>query len=73
MKLVVGDYEVEIKAKRKFEEKNSKQSAMYFLNDISILCSEASAHYRELGLTALDNWAREMGKEIHNTLKENGF
>ena len=47
MKLIIDGYEVEIKAKHTFEQKNNKGAVMGFLNHLSILFHEAGEYNTE--------------------------
>lgn len=48
MKLIIGDYEINISAKNlEFDKKNSLLRTMYFLNECSIAFNEASKQIAE--------------------------
>ena len=73
MKLIIGDYEVEIKAKKiGLDEKMNKQATIDFLNEASIYFSEASRMYTIEGCTGLAPAAQRKSTDIYNKLSEMG-
>ena len=74
MKLVINDFEVEIKARRTWRSKraNSKDT-MSFLNQVSIFCGDASKQYDFEGYEALSKNARVWSHEIYTYLNDNGL
>lgn len=75
MKLELGDYEVEVKAKdiNLGHQKFNQNDTMYFLNELSCFLSEATRRYEETGYHALSSNCDEMQQAIYNQLKEIGF
>ena len=69
MKIKIGDYEVEIKAKGVYnKEKFNKQDTMSFLNELSIVYTDSSKFNMGQGYQALAKCYNESGKEIYETL-----
>ena len=73
MKLTIGDYEVEIKAKWRGAERMSKENTMYFLNMIASEMYAASRQRESEGYMALAEESTKMANEIHNLLDSKGF
>lgn len=74
MKLIIGDYEVEIKAKKiGLDERANKQATVNFLNETSIAYLEASRMYAIDGYTRLAPAAEKKSNDIYNKLSEMGF
>ena len=73
MKLIIGEYEVEIKAKdTRFRSRYNLDDTMALLNALSIYASEARDHYRMNNYDGLANTADKYGKDIYTALKEKG-
>lgn len=73
MKLIIGDYEVDVKAKRRIlSDKYSMMDTIDFLNKISIYCSLAGDKRKEQGYSALASECDTMGDDIYQTLKKAG-
>ena len=73
MKLVVGNFTVEVKAKNtKYSERNNVVDAFSFLNMMSIACDRASEFYkaRNQQFTAQD--FEKMSNDIYAALKAAG-
>lgn len=73
MKLTIGNYEVEIKAKGMFAEKMNKEDTMYFLNKISSVCYQASLQSRAQGWEFRADDEQEMSTQIYEFLDNKGF
>lgn len=73
MKLIIGEYEVEIKAKdTRFKSRFNLDDTMSLLNMLSIYASEARDHYNMNGYDGLANTANKYGRDIYTALKEKG-
>ena len=72
MKLTIGDYEVEIKAKSAYATKANKNDTMNLLNELAIALSEAYLRDKELGLFGMANANKELHDDIYNFLDKNG-
>lgn len=73
MKLVIGDYTVDIEAKERYHEKANKEDAMSFLAEIIIYLYEASAAYRRNGLNALAQKTEDFAADIYRCLDSNHY
>lgn len=71
MRLSIGEYKVVIKA-RAYEPCLNSTETVSFLNELSILASEAAEWNREHGYNATADHAYEISQSIYNTLKELG-
>ena len=71
MKISIGDYEVEINATRK--EGPNKEDTIYFLNQLSILASEAEKSFKAEGYKALAEDAHIIAEDIYNALSDLGI
>lgn len=73
MKLIIGEYEVEIKAKdTRFNSRCNLEDTMNLLNTLSIFASEARDHYN---MNNYDGLAKKAGKysvDIYTALNEKG-
>ena len=49
MKVIINGYEVSVSAKHVWQEKASKKSTLEFLNELSIVYSEASEYNKNKG------------------------
>lgn len=72
MKLTIGDYEIEIKAKKKGQNRFSQKETLNYL------CSLEGMFYREgthlsSKYPILAKWYNKVGLEIHDALDEKGF
>lgn len=74
MKVTIGYYEVEIKAKGtiKSQSRYNKEDTMCLLNQISIWCHEASKQYELYGYDALSISARDACNQIFDALQAEG-
>ena len=73
MKLMIGDFEVDIKAKvPQRNARNNLLDTMYFLNNLSIAFGEASAKYKIDGYPALAKEFNEASHQIYDTLEKIG-
>ena len=73
MKLTVANYEIDIKVKKTWENRNNEEALMYFLNQVSIAFKEASEHMTENGYNALAEDYEEKSMDIYNVIKARGF
>lgn len=74
MKLAIGEYEVEIKARNaKWREKANKEDTMSLLGDMAIAFMEASLYDQMQGLQTLSKCNKEKWEAIHNALEEAGY
>lgn len=73
MKLTVANYEIEIKAKQTWENRNNEQALMYFLNQVSLAFLEASEHMEEHGKDALAEDYKEKWRDIYKAIEARGF
>ena len=73
MKLTVGDYEIEIKAKAKRSSRANKEDASTVINDIAIYASEAAERYHQLGLFALEKEAHRFSSDARKALEQAGY
>ena len=68
MKLTIGDYEVEIRAKRDAESKTKD-----FLNQVSSAMWSAYLKNEEMGYQFLADVQRQMGNDIYDALDAKGY
>ncbi len=73
MKLTIGNYEVEVKAKWHGAERMSKEDTMYFLNMMASEMYTSSRQREAEGYMALSKESADMANEIHNLLDSKGF
>lgn len=73
MKLNINGYEVEIKAKRRFDDRANKQATMFLLNSMAVWSSEAAKQMKSKGCNALAAEYDEASTEIYNVLKAAGL
>ena len=73
MKLVIGNYEVEIKAKYTFEDRANATATKYFLNMISSALSAQADKEISLGCPACADHTLKMSDQIYNFLDEKHF
>lgn len=73
MKLRIGDYEVNISAKRDTSKRANKSDTMALLNFLSICCSEAANKYSENGWTVTSMRAKQYSNDIYEALKNVGY
>ena len=72
MRVMIGEFEVEIKAKRMSDVRFNKKDTMYLLNDIAIAFCESSENNRNGGYIPLAENDEKIWKQIHNQLDELG-
>ena len=73
MKLIIGEYEVEIKAKdTRFNSRCNLEDTMSLLNTLSIFASEARDHYTATNYDSLAKMADKYGRDIYTAIKEKG-
>lgn len=73
MRVQLGGFEVEVKAKLIAEEKFSKQQTLYFINELACAFSEAAKSYRESDCPALARRADEISDNAHDFCAVNGL
>jgi len=73
MKLTIGNYEVEVKAKRSGAERMNNKDTMYFLNMIASEIYTASRQKEAEGYMALAEESYKAANEIHDLLDGKGF
>ena len=75
MKLQIGNYEVEVKAKSIIKEKKNynKEDTMYFLNSISVALDYAKECTKSKGYDGMANSYKEASDGIYEILDELGF
>lgn len=66
-------YTVEINAKSKYDEKNSKEQTMFFLNELSIVYNQAAEFNRGNGWQVTANDYQKKSLALHDLLAEIGF
>lgn len=67
------NYTVEVNAKSTYNEKNSKEQTMYFLNELSIVYSQAAEFNSGNGWQAIAKDYQKKAIAIHDMLAEMGF
>lgn len=74
MKLIIGEYEVEIKAKDTSlkTSRYNLDDTMALLNTLSIYAAEARNHYTASSYDALAKTAGKYSVDIYTALKEKG-
>lgn len=72
MKIMIGDYEVNISARYTRNEKATKAETMHFLNELAIAYFEASEFNKRLTCYASAKDFKEKSDSIHNFLEEKG-
>lgn len=73
MRLTIGSYEVEIKAKFKGDKRNSKEAVMYLLNNISLAYFDASQYYSKKGFTASAEMNEKKWRQIVDAIDAEHF
>lgn len=72
MKLVIGDFEVEVKAKRKGTDRNNVLDTMFFLNNASMAYTAAYLQFKSEGHPYMAEEFRKMGDDIYSMLDKAG-
>ena len=73
MKLIIDEYEVDIKVKHsKYGKKANKADTMDFLNTLSIFCTDSARLNRMLGTHSIADEAEQYGKDIYGYLEAKG-
>lgn len=72
MKLVIGEYEVEVKAKLDYKKTYSKEDTNDFLNLLAIICGDASRFEQGQGVQSFAKKFDKMDKDIYRFLSEQG-
>ena len=80
MKIIIDDFEIELKVKRTGEKRCNKLSAMYFLNYLSLLFYDSGLlkdkQYKESQkeyTKAVSNMRYDEASKIHDFLNNMGF
>lgn len=73
MKLRIGDYEVEVKAKNAYSKRFNKKDTMAVLNLLAIYAAEASNRYEVINMNALQRMAKEVHNNIFQKLDSMGY
>ena len=70
MKLKVGDYEIEIKAKHKItgRGRNNIADTISILNELSLACDAAAKSYTASGYEYMGNSMKKMSNDIYEAL-----
>lgn len=73
MKLIIDEYEVDIKVKHsKYGQKANKTDTMNFLNTLSIFCTDSARLNRMLGTDSIADEAEQYSKDIYEYLEAKG-
>ena len=73
MKLNIGEFTVEVKAKNTaFSERNNLMDTISFLNKASIAFAKAAENYKVKGYNAISEDFEKMGDDIYAALKAAG-
>lgn len=73
MKVKIGEYEIEIKAKRPDNKTFNSMDTMIFLNELVLIYSDAFVRKDMDGYQAIANDYRNKQKDIYDTLASQGF
>lgn len=73
MKLTIGYYDVEIKAKNRIYSKSEDEDTMYLLNDIAMWACEGAKYNKDMGYTHISKNYKERWGEIVDFLIGEGF
>lgn len=73
MKIIINGYEVSVSAKHVWQEKASKQSTLEFLNELSIVYSEASEYNKETGYSQIADTYKEASDNLYVFNNEHGL
>lgn len=73
MKLIIGDFTAEVKAKNtRYSERNNVVDTVYLLNLMSIACGRAAQDYKEKGYEYMAADFDKMSNDIYAALKAAG-
>ena len=72
MRVQLGEFEIEVKAKHTTDKKFSKQKTLSFINELACAFNEAAKGYRYNGYTALAERADTFSDNAHDFCAENG-
>lgn len=72
MKLIIDDFEVEVKAKFEGGERYNKEATLFFLNHLVVLAGEAKKGFEAEGAYALADSAQRAQKNIYEFCKDKG-
>lgn len=73
MRLTIGDYEVEVKARSLYNEKMNAKDTQYFLNRLSSSLYQASLKNTDLGWEFRAEDDLKMSNQIYEALDAKGF
>lgn len=73
MKLKIGNYDVEIKAKNRIVSESEDEDTMYLLNDIAMWACEGAKYNRDKGYMQISKDYKERWGEIVDFLIGEGF
>ena len=73
MKVVINGYEVSISAKHVWQRRQSKQATLEFLNELSIIYSEASEFNNNKNYTQLAMTYRKTSDYLYDFNNEQGL
>ena len=73
MKVIIGGYEVEIKAKKYAGGRFNKEDTMEVLNRLSVYALKAEENYQDAGFPGIARAARNDKRNIAAVLMSNGF
>ena len=72
MKLIIDDFEVEVKAKFEGGERYNKEATLFFLNHLSMLASAARKHFESEGAYALADDAERVRSQLFKFCDDKG-
>ena len=67
------NYTVEVNARGHFDNKNSKEQTMYFLNELSLVYTQAADFCRGQGWQAVAKDYQKKSNALHDMLADLGF
>lgn len=74
MKITMGEYEIDIKAKQvRYHDRMNKADTLDFLNTVAVILGAAVEHYDKKGLFALKKYYYNMHSELHDQLDAAGL
>lgn len=73
MKLTIGEYEVEIKAKNTSRDRFNQEDTFNFLNELAIAFSEAGKWNQIQGYDSFTKRFEEKDKDIYKFLSDKGL
>lgn len=73
MKITIGEYELNIKVTRAYNDRANKADTLAFLNEMCIWLIEANRSYQKNGLEALEKRTDKQYNELFKQLEEKGY